>query len=916
MRRMKLPARLACRAVTFAVVAALAAAAHTASAAPKQVATVEGITEWQLDNGLRVLLFPDASKPTVTVNITYLVGSRHEGYGETGMAHLLEHMLFKGTPKHPHILAQFEQRGARSNGSTWTDRTNYFEILAATPDNLKFALELEADRMVSSKIAADDLKSEFSVVRNEFEMGENSPQEVLEERMMESAYLWHNYGKPTIGSKSDIERVPIENLKAFYQKYYQPDNAMLVVAGKIDPAATLKLIVATLGKIPRPKRVLKPTFTLEPAQDGERAVTLRRTGDVQIVGLMYHGVAGADEDFVAQQAIVDVLVNQPAGRLYKALIDSGLAAKVRGDSYPWAEPGVLQVYADVRADARIDLVRDKMIQIVEGLGSSKITDDELNRFKARSLREIQLGLTDPERIGVELSEWAAMGDWRLKFVYRDRVQALTAERVQKLAQNYLKSSNRTLGLFLPARAPDRSPQPPSVDVKALVASYKGQNKVAEGEAFVASVDNIEKRTQRATLQNGMKLALLPKKTRGSAVEVVLHLRSGSAETLKGLLGVSELMQDLVWRGTKKHTYQQLKDELERLKVELKQDPRGGFGMGPGEAVWRFTTVRESVPAFLSLLAEVVREPSLPKSELDTLKKEKLAQLEEELSQPLPAALTALMQKARPFPDDDVRHVPSLKERVERLKAVTLEQARSFHKGFWGGAGGTLIVVGDFDAAQVKSIAEQSLGAWTAAKPFERIAQPYRAATAADETIKTPDKQMAFVGAALPFELRDDDPEFPALELADFIFGGGARSRLWDRLREKDGLSYGAFSYVHADAFDRSGMFFAGAICAPQNARKAMSGLLEELRALSDKGLRSGELDEMKKSYQARFDNELANDEMITMLLDDTLHTGRTLAFFQSRNARIQQLAAPAVLDALKKHVRPDALVKAIAGDVP
>src|SRR5689334_18163808 len=261
---------------------------------PKKVATIEGITEYAMDNGLRVLLFPDNSKQQVTVNVTYLVGSRHEGYGETGMAHLLEHMLFKGTTRHQKIWTELDAHGARFNGSTWYDRTNYFETLNATDENLKWALDMEADRMVNSRVSKEDLSSEFSVVRNEFEMGENNPGEVLEERLWSTAYLWHNYGKSTIGSRSDIERVPIENLQAFYKRFYQPDNAILIVAGKLDPAKTLGLISSTFGKIPRPTRKLSPTYTVEPVQDGERSVTLRRTGDIGIVGLVYHGAAGAD----------------------------------------------------------------------------------------------------------------------------------------------------------------------------------------------------------------------------------------------------------------------------------------------------------------------------------------------------------------------------------------------------------------------------------------------------------------------------------------------------------------------------------------------------------------------------------------------------------------------------------------------
>src|SRR6266853_1187578 len=203
-------------------------------APPKTVATVEGITEYQFDNGLRLLLFPDNSQSKVTVNLTVLVGSRQEGYGETGMAHLLEHMVFKGTPRHPKIPKALQEHGAQFNGSTSSDRVNYFETLAATDENLEFALALEADRMVNSYIKKEDLDSEMTVVRNEFERGENSPQAVLMKRVEATAYAWHNYGKPTIGNRSDIERVPVENLQVFYRKYYQPDNVVLIITGKFD----------------------------------------------------------------------------------------------------------------------------------------------------------------------------------------------------------------------------------------------------------------------------------------------------------------------------------------------------------------------------------------------------------------------------------------------------------------------------------------------------------------------------------------------------------------------------------------------------------------------------------------------------------------------------------------------------------
>src|SRR5437764_6397547 len=221
---------------------------------PRKVAAVEGVTEYRLANGARVLLFPEASRPTVTVNLTVLVGSRHEGYGETGMAHLLEHMVFKGTPTFREVPKALRDHGASFNGTTNVDRTNYFETMPATDENLEFGIQLEADRLVNSFVKREDLISEMTVVRNEFEIGENSPQGVLMQRIHAAAFEWHNYGDSTIGNRSDIERVPIENLQAFYKKFYQPDNCVLIVAGKFEEAKALALVQKHLGAIPRPKR--------------------------------------------------------------------------------------------------------------------------------------------------------------------------------------------------------------------------------------------------------------------------------------------------------------------------------------------------------------------------------------------------------------------------------------------------------------------------------------------------------------------------------------------------------------------------------------------------------------------------------------------------------------------------------------
>ena len=459
----------------------------------RKITAVEGITEYALPNGLHVLLFPDSSKPNVTVNMTYMVGSRHEGYGETGMAHLLEHMLFLQTKTRKDVKQELKDHGAEMNGSTSWDRTNYFETLNASDENLKFALELEADRMVNSKIEKPLLDTEMTVVRNEFEMGENSPDRMLMQRGLETAFTWHNYGKLPIGNRSDIENVPINKLASFYQKYYQPDNALLTVAGKFDETKVLGQVSALFGPIPKPTRTLDKSYTVEPTQDGERSITLRRVGDTQGIVAIYHGPAGAHPDDPVINVLSGVLGDSPSGRLYKALVDNKKAVGVSMGIEDLHDPGFIMASVTLKLEQSVDEARQILLKTIEGVASEPPTKEEVERVKTRMLKNMEQEMNDSQAVALDLSEYASQGDWRLLFLMRDRIKAVTPEDVLRVAKAYIKESNRTLATFIPTKSPDRAEIPATPDIAETFKDFKGSAVVAAGEAFDPSPSNIESR---------------------------------------------------------------------------------------------------------------------------------------------------------------------------------------------------------------------------------------------------------------------------------------------------------------------------------------------------------------------------------------------------------------------------------------
>ncbi|MEZ4963500.1 MAG: pitrilysin family protein [Saprospiraceae bacterium] len=877
----------------------------------EKVTSVEGITEYHLkSNGLKILLFPDMSKPTITVNMTYLVGSRHEGYGETGMAHLLEHMVFKGTPNHPNIPQELTEHGARPNGTTWFDRTNYFETFNATDENLKWALDMESDRMVNSYIAKKDLESEMTVVRNEFEMGENDPSGVLMERVMSTAYIWHNYGNTTIGARADIENVPIEHLQAFYKKYYQPDNAVLVVAGKIDEEKTLGFIKEYFGRIPKPTRELIPTYTKEPTQDGERNVILKRVGDVQVVSCMYHTPPGAHPEYAAVAVLDEVLTAEPAGRLYKALVETKKASNVSSFAPALKEGGFMYISADVRMENSLAEAEDILLKTMDDLAANPPTAEEVDRAKKRILKNWELGFKSSASVGLRASGYIAMGDWRLAFLFRDNVEAVTTEDVAKVAKKYFKPSNRTVGLFIPDKSPDRAEIPDAPNLEDLLANYKGKEAIAEGENFDPSPKNIEDRTTRGEAKDkGIEFAFLPKETRGNAVSARMTLRFGDVNSLKGQDVAAQFAAQMLDKGTANLSRQQIQDELDRLKARVNI-----FG-GSSSVNVIIDTENETMDDVMHLVADMLKNPSFSQEEFEKLKEEQLAGLESQRSEPRAIASNTYQRLMNPYPKGDPRYVMTFDEEAEAIKKLTLEEVKDFYKKFYGTTDATVAVVGDFDMAAVKKVVLDEFSNWKSASGYIRIPDPYMDIKPKNESIQTPDKANAMFIAGMPLNISDNDPDYPALVMGNFMLGGGfLNSRLAVRIRQKEGLSYGVGSGLNASAYEKAGSFTAYAIYAPENVEKLEAAIKEEIEKVRKDGFTAEELEAAKTGYIQNRGMSRADDRSLSGTLNSYLDLDRTLLWDAALEEKIMKLTPAQINTAMKKYIDPAKLVIVKAGD--
>ncbi len=882
--------------------------AQSLPAGMSKLTSVEGVDEYVLANGLQVLLIQDDSKPTTTVNVTYRVGSRHENYGETGMAHLLEHLLFKGTPGTPGVWAEFTKRGLRANGSTWLDRTNYFASLSYNEENLRWYLNWQADAMVHSFIARRDLDTEMTVVRNEMEMGENNAGNVLFERVMATAFQWHNYGKSTIGARADVEGVNIERLQQFYRTYYRPDNATLIVSGKFDPVKVRQWIAASFGKLKKPAMPMPPLYTIDPAQDGEKSVTVRRVGGSPALYALYHIPPGASPDYAAIAVLDLVLGDTPSGRLHTRVVEKQLAAESFAFSQGLRDPGFTLMGLQLAPGQDLDRARDAMLATLESVATEPVTQEELERARLKYLKRWELNFTNPEQVGVALSESIAGGDWRLFFLHRDQVRRLTLADVNRVAASYLLRDNRTLGSYIPTEKPQRAPAPARVEVAPQVKGYKGEAVAAATEVFDATPANIEQRTRSQALANGMKLSLLPKGARGQVVSGTVTLQLGDEKSLFGLEDVANATAAMLDKGTTTLTRQQIQDKFDQLSAQV------GFHGGATRVGASIKTTRENLPAVVALVGEVLRHASFPPDALEEYKRQTLAAIDEQRTDPEAIVENEMQRYGNPYPKGDVRYAASFDEMVEATKALTVEQLRAFHKKFYGAQSAQAALVGDFDEAKAVPALTAALGDWASEAPFARVPNPLVVVEPKRLVFKAVDKQNAFMQVEQAFGLSDNDADYVPLLVGNYMLGQGGSSRLWVRIREKGGLSYDVRSGINWSNHEPHSNWKATAIFAPQNRDKVETAFREEVaRALKD-GFGAKELAEARESLLSFRRLSRAQDNNLAGTLASNLYLNRNFLLAQKVDAQIASVTVEQVNAALRKYLNPAKFVYAFGGD--
>lgn len=879
-------------------------------ASVKYVRTVEGIDEYQMSNGMKILLYPDPAQPKTLVNITYRVGSVHENYGETGMAHLLEHMLFKGSTRYKDIDKEFNKRGMRVNATTWLDRTNYFELFEHNEENLEWALAMEADRMVNATFTADQLESEMTVVRNEMERGENNPFRILMARMDSTAYLWHNYANSTIGARSDVENFPFPKLRKFYDKHYRPDNAVLTVAGRFDKEKTLAMITKSFGKIAQPKQPIEELYTVEPTQDGDRVVNLRRVGDVPLVAAQYHVPSALHEDTPAVQVLTQILGDNARGRMQKALVEEGLASGQYTFSYLRKDPSSFMVLTQGLKGQEIEGLESAMLSQVEGIKDRKITAQEVEQAKATLLKETEEGLRNVTSVGMELSEFIAMGDYRYIFYFRDLVEKVTAEDVQRVAEKYLVKSNRTLGRFIPTKDPVRAEIDAAKDITDLLADYKGRAAIEAGEVYDNTVDNIKARLQEFTWNAGTTVSVYPKKLRGGEVRISMDFPVGNVDSLKGYEQDFQLMGGLLYSGNAKYSKEEIASKLDELKATVRISTRN-----LGTIKVSIQTVKDNLDATLAFVTEMLKTPKFEADELEIDRKAAITGLESNRNEPAAIAVDALQEAFNGYPKGHPLAHKTIDENISDLNKVTPKRLKKVYFDHLNVAAGHIGIVGDVDAEQISKNLENMLGSLVTKVKYKEIEPASKAPMGIDKWIETPDKANSSLFIAHRVELNKQHPDYHAALIANSIFGGsGFASRLMQRIRVKEGYSYGTGSGLQLEFDKEHGLYFMRAIAAPENMKKVVVAYKEEVEKAKTEGFTQKEVDDAIEGAIKQLGVTWSSDAYIAGLVAENKKLGRDLDWFKEYETKLRALTLEQVNDAFDKYIATDKLNVFVAGD--
>ncbi|WP_301103337.1 M16 family metallopeptidase [Propionivibrio sp.] len=864
-----------------------------------------GFSAYVLPNGFKIILAPFPSAANARIELLIKTGSKLEGYGETGMAHLLEHMLFKSAGRRADLKSDLTALGANWNGTTNADRTNFFETVAAEPEKIDEAIRIEADRFIRASFTKEHLASEMSVVRNELERSDNDPGSLVMRALQRQSYFWHGYSRPTIGARSDIEDAPFSALQAFHRKHYRPDNAALIVSGNFDPQRVLALASRLFAHARNPSGPKISSWTREePRATTNRSELILPAGKTMAASAWK--LPGMNErQTYAFDLGISAICDEDWGSLRKDLVlERRIAVAVSCGTHMQTDYSLLIATATAGQEADAELISRALREHIESAAAGGVSQEQLERARLTELNAYERMENAHEMLASLLSQAEVSGDWRLYFWQRDMVKTVDRDEVNAALKKWAVGINRSDVLLRHGEGNTAPELPKFAAATALVSGKEWPAIAMLADPLPNSASDLAKATITIPLDGSRaKAALISRQTQGSLAWLNLNNDYGNESALSGRRTACAIADQLMAYGGAGLDRDQLSAKLEALQAQ--------WSLGLGGIV--IEAPRRNIEAALDILLGVWASPALPQSEFERLKAAAIAKLEAGLKDPAQLAASDAGLRFDNYPPGHPLQPRSLEQKLAEYRTVSFAQASACVADFSGLAQVRLAMVGAFSEQDVQAVWAKVAKLPTARIAYDRV-RDIDAPLVVDTTplkVSMPEKPNASIAGSTLLRITDDAADFPALRIAVKVLGGDADSRIWTRLREREGLAYSAGASLSGNHFEPRSKLVIQASAASDKADAALSSLKEELaRALKD-GFSATEVERAKRAWLHERKTSLREERSYASSLAQGMYSGRDYAWLAQYDKKIATLDAQQVTHALRKYLADAPIVWAI-----
>jgi zinc protease len=878
----------------------------TNAATVSATSLTQGVRKTVLNNGLTVLTKEIHTAPVVSVQVWYRVGSRDEGVGENGISHQLEHLMFKGTQQRPVQFGRlFSALGSQFNAFTSYDETAYYGTVQR--DKLEALLTLESDRMQGSLITPDHLTSEKRVVISELQGYENSPRYRLDRAVMRAAFPNRQYGLPVGGTKTDVEKFTVEQVRNYYRRYYSPDNAVLVVTGDFATEPVLKVVQENFGKIPKlpseQRKTLKTSTT--PAQ--KSPIVLKEPGSAALMQTVYPLVDINHPDVPAIDLMDGILTGGRSSRFYQAVVETGLASSVGAGAAELIEPGWYEISATAVPGQELTKIAQVLQQSITKIQQQPVTQKELNRAKTQLQASFILSNQDISSQASQLGyNETIAGDYRYVEKYLNAIAKVTAADIQRVAKTYLNPAKQTVGFFQPTVSDGKGAS--GGDSGRTTENFNPGKPVDPAElakylppATSSTASNNQPLPEEFTMENGMRVLLLPDRSI-PVVNLSGQIAAGAGFDTKDKAGLASFVAGNLMNGTK------TKDAL-TLATTLEDRGAGlGFGASREGVGIGGNGLSANLPILMETLADVLQNATFPADQLELSRQRALTSLKVQLDDPRALGRRAFQQAI--YPENHPFHTFPTEE---SLQNISREDLQRFYQQYYRPDTTTLALVGDFEPAKAKTLLNQVFGKWQATGKAPVLSFPPvqlpKATTRVSKVIPGKSEAVTYIGYN---GISRKDPRYYAVMIINQILGGDTlSSRLGTEVRDRQGLTYGIYSAFATGI--NPGPFLIQMQTAPQDADKAITSTVALLKQLREQGITEAEFNNAKRAITSSYPVDLANpSDVATIILDNSIY-GLSQAELREFPKRIQAVTMTQVQQAIAELIKPENLVIVTAG---